>query len=652
MNKSLASEITKKISLILSVMSIIVLLVSSIKIYFEEFKKRESYITFVSSNLRSSLAKPLSRGNYFEVEDILLSQSYLSFVKSIEITLGDEVISRYGEKNKKNLLIVESIGNYSLKLFWSTKDILNNYLSNILLISFIILVSFFVIYRLTQKVIFDAFDKITSRVSVESLGNKRIDDRDVPLEIIPYINKINSLIGKVFDSERQAAELKVAKQLAHDIRSPLSALDVCMDVNTNFDDEIKRITKEAIKRIHDISNNLLNSSREENKLAKNHQVCTILSSIVSEKRVQFSNDERVNIEFIPKKEDISSFAKVYSSEFKTIISNLLNNSVEARRLSSINVNVSISSNEQNVIISIEDNGFGISKNDIPFIFNKGYTSKKINGNGLGLYHARECIRKLGGDIEVTSEVGVGTKMKIILIREDAPNSFVDKIVITKNTKLFIIDDELSIHDVWRRKFEHIKLENEIFYFTDPELLNINFLKEDNIHIFIDYEFVGNEKTGIDFIKQFNLHSKATLVTSHAEDEDIIKLCENNSVKLIGKSLLRLIDVIKSIETDYVLIDDDKLIHQLWKLEAKKKNIELDVFETVESFLESQQSYGQNVNVFVDSNLGNGKFGEDEAEKIFKAGFENIYLVTGKDPSEIKNTKWIKDIRGKRPNFEL
>lgn len=43
-------------------------------------------------------------------------------------------------------------------------------------------------------------------------------------------------------------------------------------------------------------------------------------------------------------------------------------------------------------------------------------------------------------------------------------------------------------------------------------------------------------------------------------------------------------------------------------------------------------------------------GEDEAEKIFRLGFENIYLVTGKSPEDILNKKWIKEKRGKRPEF--
>tara|TARA_B100001971_G_scaffold215195_1_gene260201 strand:+ start:25871 stop:26191 length:321 start_codon:yes stop_codon:yes gene_type:complete len=100
----------------------------------------------------------------------------------------------------------------------------------------------------------------------------------------------------------------------------------------------------------------------------------------------------------------------------------------------------------------------------------------------------------------------------------------------------------------------------------------------------------------------------------------------------------------------ILIDDDSLIHKLWEIEASKKNIDLHKFFSVNDFIENHTNFDKDSTIYIDSSLGEEIKGEDEAEKIFKLGFENIYLVTGKSPEDILNKKWIKEIRGKRPEF--
>ena len=70
-------------------------------------------------------------------------------------------------------------------------------------------------------------------------------------------------------------------------------------------------------------------------------------------------------------------------------------------------------------IAIEDNGTGMSpefiNNDlfVPFESTKG-----VSGMGVGVYQSREYIRSIDGDIEVTSELGTGTRFKMFLPVED------------------------------------------------------------------------------------------------------------------------------------------------------------------------------------------------------------------------------------------
>ena len=106
------------------------------------------------------------------------------------------------------------------------------------------------------------------------------------------------------------------------------------------------------------------------------------------------------------------------------------------------------------------------------------------------------------------------------------------------------------------------------------------------------------------------------------------------------------------DVNYILIDDDELIHMAWKLAAKKSATKLTCFYSVNEFLNCSSEFQKSVHIYVDSSLGEGISGEIESEKIKQAGFENIYLATGyaKEDIDLTDKDWIKDIHNKRPPF--
>ena len=101
--------------------------------------------------------------------------------------------------------------------------------------------------------------------------------------------------------------------------------------------------------------------------------------------------------------------------------------------------------------------------------------------------------------------------------------------------------------------------------------------------------------------------------------------------------------------NYVLIDDDELIHELWKLASREKEIKLNCFASVDDFLKQAQSLDHDSQVYIDSNLKNTR-GEEEAIKVFEAGFSQIFIATGYDPDSISAPDFVKGIVGKRPPF--
>lgn len=101
---------------------------------------------------------------------------------------------------------------------------------------------------------------------------------------------------------------------------------------------------------------------------------------------------------------------------------------------------------------------------------------------------------------------------------------------------------------------------------------------------------------------------------------------------------------------YILIDDDTLIHQLWKMEASESaDVELICFESVKCFLSHHASIPKEAMIYIDSNL-DGLRGEEEAAKVHELGFQNIFIASGYNPEDIVAPDFVKGVIGKRPPF--
>ena len=128
------------------------------------------------------------------------------------------------------------------------------------------------------------------------------------------------------------------------------------------------------------------------------------------------SDKKVEINILSEEDIILTADKMHIAN---IISNLLENSVKYSGDSvTIDIDYRESGNET-VCITIRDNGFGISKTDCQFVFDKFFRScsasdKGIPGMGLGLAYVKQLVQAHKGSIAMESEEGVGTLFTIKL----------------------------------------------------------------------------------------------------------------------------------------------------------------------------------------------------------------------------------------------
>lgn len=102
-----------------------------------------------------------------------------------------------------------------------------------------------------------------------------------------------------------------------------------------------------------------------------------------------------------------------------------------------------------------------------------------------------------------------------------------------------------------------------------------------------------------------------------------------------------------LRPDAVLIDDDHLVHTVWKVAASANGKTLGAFSTPREFLAIVGRLDKTTPIYVDSKPGGGIRREDFAKDLHAQGFRNLYLATGRQPDSLPPMPWIKEIVGKK-----
>ena len=367
----------------------------------------------------------------------------------------------------------------------------------------------------------------------------------------------NISLREKFANEK--GKIEIAKQVAHDIRSPLAALEMALPNTNGLPEDIRIIFRNSINRIRDIANSLLNHSSQKKKLFDESikvntsseeltvtLLAPILESVISEKRMEFRNNLNITIEFNQDSNTYGVFVCINISDFKRVVSNLINNSIEAlNNIKNGKVLIQFSLVENgNIKLVIVDNGKGIPSNILSTLGQEGKSFEKSNGNGLGLFHAKKIVGKLGGVLNVMSIEKVGTTIEIFLKSKESPSWFVSQLLFEPNQKIILFDDDQSIHQIWLKRIRSLlNFENsniEIFQCGSANelrrLYGQKLFDSDNLIYLMDYEILGSSETGLDLILELGIQKDSILVTSHYEEETIRFICENHKIKLIPKSM--------------------------------------------------------------------------------------------------------------------
>lgn len=491
---------------------------------------------------------------------------------------------------------------------------------------------------------------------LQNLSNKNIGQVDLqkyPRIFKPFITNIieaNRAIVTSFEREReieiQQSLFKVAQQVAHDIRSPLGVLKTVKPELGLLSQNVRRAIQMSVNRIEEITLNLLktNDSEVVEKDAKSDELLSLVENVLIEKRIEFRNYPAVEIHTEFDAGAFGLFSQVRRSFLKRVISNLINNCVEATSGTCV-IEVQLFQEDSMNVLSIKDNGPGIPPDVMPKLFEKGFSTKST-GNGLGLSSAKEEVERIGGHLKLTSEIGKGVSVHIHLPKAATLDSFARSIDLFRYKKVIVLDDDYSIHEVWDTKINDGKMIVEHFY-TARELLEKYQSLDETCLLLSDFELVGEDYDGIHVISKLNHAKNSILVTARSEESEIIERCEKKGISFLSKTLMSYIPINRE-SLQIILIDDEKLCHWRWSEFCKKKGLTFYSYFSIEEFITINEKFKKENIIFLDSDLGKGERGEVDGEKIYKLGFYNLYLSTNYPKGAIAKPKWIKSVLSKDP----
>ena len=346
---------------------------------------------------------------------------------------------------------------------------------------------------------------------------------------------IFGLHRQTLERDRWEATNRLAKQVAHDIRSPLSALNMLVSSVKEMPEEQRSLLRTVSRRINDIANNLL---KAENSDARVFLASLALNLIVSEKRLQFS--DRVGLKISRDFQDSSktNFLSLSQVELTRAISNLINNSVEAEA-THIRVRLFLESNW--TVIEITDDGHGIPPEHLARLGDRGFSQGKTgtdSGSGIGVHHARSLVENAGGKFAVSSTVGTGTSVSIRLPTAPAPSWYASSIPVKTCSDIFVIDDDPTVRSVWAERLRTIDCKKSLHTFESTDSFARKFAEYSSSAplYLIDYEFSNQKKSGLDLIEDLDIGPQSILVTSHYDDPAVQARASRLRVKVLPKQL--------------------------------------------------------------------------------------------------------------------
>jgi two-component system nitrogen regulation sensor histidine kinase NtrY len=291
--------------------------------------------------------------------------------------------------------------------------------------TFMLLIAFALAYFLSTYIT-QSLKTISDKITETSLSQKnekivlRANSKEINLLIKAYNDMVDELeesAVKLAQSEREEAWREMAKQVAHEIKNPLTPMRLTVqsfqrkfnpndpDLRQKLDDYSKTLIQQidTMSAVASAFSNFASMPAQQNENLNVVKVVDLALDIFNEDYVRFESDEKVIM------------SKMDRTQLIRVITNLVKNAIQSipPEQETKSVVVSIRADDGCVKISVSDNGGGIETQHLSRIFEPKFTTKS-SGMGLGLGIIRNIIENYKGTITFDTELGKGTTFTVSL----------------------------------------------------------------------------------------------------------------------------------------------------------------------------------------------------------------------------------------------
>ncbi|MFC2103099.1 ATP-binding protein [Bacteroidota bacterium] len=214
--------------------------------------------------------------------------------------------------------------------------------------------------------------------------------------------------------ERETAWKEMAKQVAHEIKNPLTPIKLAIqqliasyrDKNENFDSIFENVTQTTLSQI----DNLSQIASEFSSFAKMPSIKLEVADVIPviHDTLNLFTDDNIIIDF--ESEETKAVVESDNSQFRRMLINLIRNSIQAK---ATYISIRLSQKNDNYSLVLVDNGEGIKEESKSRIFEINYTTKK-KGMGLGLKLAHRFVESINGRIVLVDSSPSGTTFEITI----------------------------------------------------------------------------------------------------------------------------------------------------------------------------------------------------------------------------------------------
>ncbi|HEY6905834.1 MAG TPA: ATP-binding protein, partial [Ignavibacteriaceae bacterium] len=249
-------------------------------------------------------------------------------------------------------------------------------------------------------------------------------DPDERGEIRELLEGFNSMTQELKRNEIEMAELErenawkeMAKQVAHEIKNPLTPMKLAVqqliisyrDKNKNFDEIFEKVSRTILNQIDNL--NLIASEFSRFARMPNFKLERMDIMPIIKDTLDLFVDE--NVEIIFTSELRAAVVEADKFQLRRLIINMIRNSIQAEAL---NINLSLKEDEEFYKLVIDDDGKGIDIRHRDKIFEPGYTTKE-KGMGIGLKLSKRFIEGIGGSITLSDKTERGARFRISIPRQ-------------------------------------------------------------------------------------------------------------------------------------------------------------------------------------------------------------------------------------------